>query len=221
MTAFRIHKEGKKIIRNFSVLLLAADALVFVFAGMVSGLALLVVFGLFMFFVSLFFRKPDRRGYRYSNSLLYAPADGKIVAIEEIHEKEHFGKTMLQVSVFMSIWDVHINWFPVTGKVLRCNYHPGKYLVARHPKSSLLNERTTIVLETPKGRQILMRQIAGAVARRIICYAREDKVFQQGTELGFIRFGSRVDLVMPPGTKVLAEYGQQVYGMKTPLAKLE
>ena len=126
-----------------------------------------------------------------------------------------------QVSIFMSVWNVHINWYPVSGKVIFYKYHPGKYLVARHPKSSLLNERNTIVIDNPYTGQILVRQIAGIVARRIVSYVNKDELVTQGEELGFIRFGSRVDLFLPPDISIQVKPGDRVKGLISPIANIK
>jgi len=163
-----------------------------------------------------FFRKPNRSVTVNENHVL-APADGKVVAIEEVQEDEFFKDKRLQISIFMSPVNVHINWAPVTGEVKYIKYHPGKNLVAWHPKSSALNERTTLVIES-KNMTVLIRQIAGAVARRIVYYPEETQTIEQGAELGFIKFGSRVDLLLPTGTKVAVELGQKVTGTQTVIA---
>ena len=163
-----------------------------------------------------FFRKPDRP-VKTDESHVLAPADGKVVAIEEVLEDEFFHDKRLQLSIFMSPVNVHINWAPVSGKVSYVKYHPGKYLVAWHPKSSTLNERTTLVIES-KNTTVMIRQIAGAVARRIVYYLKEGEIIEQGEELGFIKFGSRVDILLPAGTKVAVEIGQKVTGTQTVIA---
>ncbi|MCK4745688.1 MAG: phosphatidylserine decarboxylase family protein, partial [Bacteroidales bacterium] len=166
-----------------------------------------------------FFRNP-RRNVSFVTGTIYAPADGRVVVVEETLEEEYFKDNRIQLSIFMSVWNVHINWFPVAGHLSFSRYHPGKYLVARHPKSSTLNERNTTVIRTDDGKEILVRQIAGAVARRIISYAKEDRLVSAGDEMGFIRFGSRVDVFLPQDCKILVKPGQKVRGLNTPLAKL-
>ena len=144
-----------------------------------------------------FFRVPRRRPFLDEKTII-APADGKVVAIERVHQDEFLDAPSIQVSIFMSIHDVHINYFPVSGKVGYLKYHPGRYLLARHPKSSALNERYSMGIETSFG-PLLVRQVAGYVARRIRCYATEKGKAKQGKEMGFIKFGSRLDLFLPPG----------------------
>ena len=165
-------------------------------------------------FIVRFFRYPQRK-ISFGPENIVCPADGKIVAIEEVQEKEFFNDKRIQVSVFMSPNNVHVNFFPIAGKVVFSKYHSGKYLVAWHPKSSEENERTTVVIQGDNNRTILMRQIAGAVARRIVCYAKENQVADQGGEMGFIKFGSRVDLFLPLDAQVDVKIGQKVTGRTT------
>jgi phosphatidylserine decarboxylase len=153
------------------------------------------------------------------NSVL-SPADGQIVAIEETFESEYFGDRRLQVSVFMSVYNVHVNWIPVPGVVKYYKHHSGRFMAAYLPKSSTDNERATTVIQMADGTEILARQIAGAIAKRIITYPRLDAIVNQHNELGFIRFGSRVDLFLPSGTKVNVELGQAVTGSQTVIADL-
>ncbi len=175
---------------------------------------LIMVSVIFFFLVVWFFRNPPRSLIPDASRIVSA-ADGKVVDIEEVVEKEYFGDKRLQVSVFMSPLNVHINRYPIGGTVVYRKYHPGKYLVAWHPKSSELNERSTVVIRDMNGREILVRQIAGNVARRIVTYAGEGNRVTQGDELGFIKFGSRVDLFLPPGTKLGVRIGDVVEGNRT------
>jgi len=165
-----------------------------------------------------FFRNPTRNTVLNDNHLL-APVDGKVVIIEEVFEKEYFKDQRLQVSIFMSPINVHVTRYPMSGKVNFSKYHPGKYLVAWHPKSSELNERTTIVVENEQFGEILYRQIAGAVARRIVNYAKVGDTAVQGEDAGFIKFGSRVDLFLPVGTDVKLVLDQVVRGGETIIAE--
>jgi phosphatidylserine decarboxylase len=218
----KIHKEGRMI---FSIICSIMVFLAIILSILLSGtliilIPLLILISFFIVFVARFFRVPERE-QPLQDGFFYSPADGKIVVIEETTEDEYFKDRRLQVSVFMSVWDVHINYIPFAGKVKYYKYHPGKFLLAIHPKSSTLNERTSIVLENTKGTSVLIRQIAGAVARRIICYAKHGKAFEAGDELGFIKFGSRADIFFPPGTEILVKTGEQVYGKLTPLARLK
>lgn len=180
------------------------------------SVSLLLSVALYLF-VLWFFRVPAR-SFNTDQNLIIAPADGKIVAVEETEEDEYFGDKRIQVSIFMSPLNVHVNHFPIGGQVRYYKYHPGDYLVAWHPKSSTKNERTTVVIEDNENSAVLVRQIAGAVARRIVCYARSAEQVQQGQELGFIKFGSRVDLFLPLDVKLLVKPGQKVSGKKTVIA---
>ena len=198
----KIHKEGHKVIRNFLLFLLGVNILVLLIntdkhvAWSVSSVSLLI-----LFFVIRFFRVPNRNLLLDENAIL-CPADGKIVAIEETSEDEYFQDKRIQISIFMSIWNVHVNWHPISGNIKYFKYHPGKYLLAKHPKSSLENERTSVVVEKTKEQAVMIRQIAGAVARRIITYANIDKTIKQAEQLGIIKFGSRVDVFLPLNTKL-------------------
>ncbi len=216
-----IHREGVRI-----------SFVTFVLLGILNGLLLLLsgttLFNLIilwtsagcLLFLLFFFRKTNRLA-AFAEGEVYAPADGRIVVVEETLEQEFLKEQRIQVSIFMSVWNVHINWFPVEGEISYTRYHPGRYLVAWHPKSSVLNERNTSVIRTVQGREILVRQIAGAVARRIISYAGKGHKVKAGDEMGFIRFGSRVDVFLPPGSEILVHPGQRVKGLVTPLAVLK
>jgi len=206
------HKEGFTIIIVSFVLITTVALLVEQFIAL-KWLRLLLQIGLFIFLVLIlqFFRNPSRPPLALSNAVV-APVDGKVVIIEEVKEPEYFKGKRLQVSIFMSPLNVHVTRYPVSGKVVFSKYHPGKYLVAWHPKSSTLNERTTIVVNNPTFGDVLYRQIAGAVARRIVNYAKVGDDAVQGTDAGFIKFGSRVDVFLPPNTPVDVEIGQKVKG---------
>lgn len=169
-------------------------------------------FIILFFLVLSFFRMPKTRKYVQVKNALIAPADGEVVHIKKIYEPEYFKDERLQVSIFMSPMNVHVNRYPMQGFIKYFKYHPGRYLVAWHHKSSLLNERTTVVIENKRGVQILLRQIAGAVARRIVCYAVEGEEVEQCEEVGFIKFGSRVDLYLPLDTEVNVRMYQKVRG---------
>jgi phosphatidylserine decarboxylase len=152
---------------------------------------------------------------------VFAPADGKVVVIEEVMEEEYFKDKRIQVSIFMSPLNVHVNRYPVSGTVKYFKYHEGDYLVAWHPKSSSHNERTTVVVEAKKGVELLVRQIAGAMARRIVCYAMEGEEVVQGEQMGFIKFGSRVDLFLPLNAKINVKLNENVQGNRSVIASLE
>jgi len=170
-------------------------------------------------FVMSFFRCPEREVLREENTV-FSPADGTIVAIEEVEENEYFHDNRIVVSVFMSLWNVHVNWFPVAGTVDYFRHHHGLFLVAWHPKSSEDNERTTTVVDMG-GRKIMFRQIAGLVARRIVSYARVGHRVEQNSQCGFIKFGSRVDLFLPTDTEILVKLGDKVIGTQTRIARLK
>jgi phosphatidylserine decarboxylase len=216
-----IHREGYKILAfglftllvlNIIVEILWADQILFKFAFLGCSLLLYV-------FILFFFRLPTRN-LEPVHDLVYAPADGKVVVIEETEELEYFKDKRLQVSIFMSPFNMHSNRYPVSGKVKYVSYNHGKNIVAWHPKSSEYNESSTIVIETNDGVEILIRQIAGAVARRIVTYAKKDMDVLQGDELGFIKFGSRVDLFLPVGTEIEIPILQHVKANKSIIARI-
>jgi phosphatidylserine decarboxylase len=175
--------------------------------------------GLLMVIVLQFFRNPTRIIPLNDKHILYH-CDGKVVVIEEVMENEYFHDKRLQVSIFMSPINVHVNRYPLNGKIAYFKYHPGKYLVAWHPKSSTENERTTVVVKNAEGMQVLFRQIAGALARRIVFYGNENENVKQGEECGFIKFGSRVDLFFPIGTKLSAKLNDVVQGGTSVIAEV-
>ncbi|QKG78986.1 phosphatidylserine decarboxylase family protein [Tenuifilum thalassicum] len=215
----KIHKEGYSILFVALTLCVAFCIVAWLILPLLVVSILIVSSLLLLAFLTRFFRVPFRTTNPDSKSI-YSPADGTVVAIEEVDENEYFNKKCIQVSVFMSVWNVHINWFPINGIVKYYKYHPGDYLVAWHPKSSTHNERTSVVIERPDGVQIMLRQIAGAVARRIVCYAEEGKEVDQFSELGFIKFGSRVDIFLPLDADVKVSLGQKVKGNQTVIAQV-
>lgn len=215
----KIHKEGHKILISFGLILAAANFLVHWFWPQALFFASSISLVLFLL-VLQFFRNPRREILIADDNIVYAPADGKVVVIEEAHEGEYFDDKRLQVSIFMSPTNVHVNRNPISGTVNYFKYHPGKYLVAWHPKSSTENERTTVVIDNGE-EEVLLRQIAGAVAKRIVHYIDEGDKVKQGADFGFIKFGSRVDLFLPLGTKIEVEMGQKVRGNKTIIARLQ
>lgn len=215
---FRIHKEGRSILLIAAVALIALNFAVLRLVPVIFW-PLLVLSIVFYLIVLQFFRNPAREVLVTDNHIVYAPADGRVCVIEEVEETEYFKNKRLQVSIFMSPFNVHVNRNPVSGLVNYFRYHPGKYLVAWHPKSSTENERTTIVYQFGQT-EILMRQIAGALARRIKWYIREGDRVEQGRDMGFIKFGSRVDLFLPLDAKIEVTLDQQVKGNKTIVARL-
>ncbi|MHC1702838.1 MAG: phosphatidylserine decarboxylase family protein [Tenuifilaceae bacterium] len=216
----KIHKEGYSIITVVFFILLAIDFLSYFIFGRIGLYITLIPSILFLAFVLRFFRFPERNPVQNSNGI-YSPADGTIVAIEEVEENEYLKSKCMQVSVFMSVWNVHINWYPISGIVKYFKYHPGNYFLAWHPKSSTHNERTSVALEREDGMPLLMRQIAGAVARRIICNAEEGNQVTQCSQLGFIKFGSRVDLFLPLDADIKVKLNQKVTGIHTIIAEVK
>jgi phosphatidylserine decarboxylase len=217
----KIHREGNRILLNKLFFFAVANAISW---WMIDYLPIKIALSiasilLYLFFIR-FFRKPIVK-LKHDDSAVYAPAEGKIVVVEEVEEKEYFNDKRKQVSIFMSIWDAHVNWIPIAGKVVYKKYHPGKYLVAYNPKSSELNERSTVVIRTKTNTEILIRQIAGAVARRISTYPEDGQLVAQNDELGYIKFGSRVDVLLPVNTEVKVQLKQKVKGNRNILARLK
>ena len=211
-----IHKEGYRIILSTIVILLGFNYAIAYFGIEWLNTITLIASIIFFFLILQFFRNPMRKVTASENEVV-APADGKVVVIEEVEETEYFKDKRLQVSIFMSPINVHVNRYPINGKVQYAKYHPGKYLVAWHPKSSTENERTTVVVENDKI-AVLFRQIAGALARRIVMYSKQNDIAIKGEDFGFIKFGSRVDLFFPLGTKIEVQLNQVVIGNKTIIA---
>lgn len=215
----RIHKEGYRIIFNSLLLTTVIVALFFIFTNSLTIRVIVSTIGvLILTLIVRFFREPHREPLNEDDSVS-SPADGTIVEVKPVYEGEFLKAECIQVSVFMSVFNVHVNWFPVKGFVEYYKYHPGKYLVAMHPKSSEKNERTTVVINN-QGTRVLIRQIAGLIARRIVCYAKEGSPVSQGDQVGFIKFGSRVDIFLPLDARVQVTKGQKVKGNITIIAKL-
>ncbi|MCX8212526.1 MAG: phosphatidylserine decarboxylase family protein [Lewinella sp.] len=217
-TPLRIHTEGRRMLVILLVLLGGATAVTF-WQFPVWGLPVAIVSVIFFLIILQFFRNPARLVPEEDDNIIYAPADGKVVVIEEAEEPEYFKDKRLQVSIFMSPVDVHVNRNPIGGEVKYNAYHPGRYLVAWHPKSSTENERTTMVIDNGST-EILLRQIAGALAKRIKNYVDVGDMVRQGEDFGFIKFGSRVDLFLPLGTKLEVKLNQKVKGNKTIIGRL-
>ena len=214
------HKEGHKIIIITLVIVVACFLLVDSFVDITwLSTAIMVVLLVFLILILQFFRNPKRHTH-LNDSQVISPVDGKVVVIEEVFEKEYFKEKRLQVSVFMSPINVHVTRYPIGGNVVFSKYHPGKYLVAWHPKASEENERTTVVVENHKYGKVLHRQIAGALAKRIVNYAKVDDKAIQGGESGFIKFGSRVDLFLPLDTKIKVALNQKVRGGESVIAEI-
>jgi phosphatidylserine decarboxylase len=216
-----IHREGHKIIIVTGILLLLLLNLpiaIFIHDATISVIAAIVSTVVLLAFVS-FFRIPFRN-FNLDDNKIIAPADGRVVVIEQVQENEYFKDKRIQVSIFMSPANVHVNRSPVSGVVKYQKYHPGKYLVAWHPKSSEKNERNTVVIENESGVEILIRQIAGKLARKIRYYVEEGDEIAQSNEFGFIKFGSRVDLFLPVGTTIDVDLKQKVKGGITVIGTL-
>lgn len=215
-----IHREGYKIILVTLLILAGLNLLVQSFVGD-QHLVFKIVLSLSLIFFILivqFFRNPFRNTIINDNHVI-APADGKVVVIEEVEEPEYFNDKRRQVSIFMSPVNVHVNRNPIAGIVKYAKYHPGKYLVAWHPKSSTENERTTVVIANSKA-EVLFRQVAGALAKRIVYYVKEGEMVEQGSEMGFIKFGSRIDLYLPLSAKIEVQLQQKTRGGETVVATL-
>ncbi len=220
LSKMKIHREGYKTLLVTGIVLLVVNLVVALVIGtntayIISGSLSLIIILAF----ASFFRIPFRDLVLHDNKII-APADGKVVVIEEVSENEYFNERRVQVSIFMSPANVHVNRAPLAGVVKYQKYHPGKYLVAWHPKSSEENERNTVVIENDEGVEILIRQIAGKLARKIRWYLNEGDEVLQGGELGFIKFGSRVDLFLPVGTKIEVDLKQKVQGGITVIGTL-
>ncbi len=212
------HKEGAKII----LITLAIVVAVIFASDFISiqwiRIGLIILTLVFLVLILQFFRNPKREVDNSDNHIL-APVDGKVVVIEEVYEPEYFNDKRLMVSIFMSPINVHVTRYPLNGVVKYSKYHPGKYLVAWHPKASEENERTTVVINNRIYGEVMYRQIAGALARRIINYAKEGMRAVQGKDAGFIKFGSRVDIYLPLGTEVNVKLGEKAIGAKTVICK--
>ncbi len=213
------HKEGYKIITiamMVSIIVVVAVDF-YILDGLTKVLSQVGVL-IFLALILQFFRNPKRE-ITWDVKKVFSPVDGKVVAIETVYEDEFFKAERKQISIFMSPLNVHVTRYPVSGEIIYSKYHPGKYLVAWHPKSSTLNERTTVVVKSPKFGPVLFRQIAGALARRIVNYAKVGEVGQQGSDSGFIKFGSRVDVFLPLDALITVKPNQKVIGAKTVIAE--
>ena len=220
----RLHHEGTSTLILGFIVYAILNALVYYWAGSCCPMASYIFFGIttiIYLVVVNFFRCPIRH-YEESDTegLIIAPADGKIVVIEEVEENEYFHDRRLMVSIFMSLFNVHANWVPCDGKVKIVRHHDGRFKAAWLPKASTENERSTVVITASNGQDILVRQVAGAMARRIVTYLHEGDTCEIDEHMGFIKFGSRVDIYLPVGTKVNVELGQRTTGNETIIAKL-
>ncbi len=213
----KIDKEGYIIIRNTTIGSLLLSGVAFVALNMCAAIIVSSIALLATLFVLRFFRLPSRETLNEIDSI-YSPADGTIVVCERVFEEEYLKRECIQISVFMSVWNVHANWYPIKGEVAFFKHHHGDFMVAWHPKSSTENERTTVVIKQ-SNREVLLRQIAGAVARRIVCYAKDDKHVEQNQRMGFIKFGSRVDLFLPLDADIKVRLNDKVVGSQTVIAE--
>lgn len=218
----RFHKEGY-VIMTISVIITAViiSTIWFLMGNSVPWLNVTIslIPAVLLYLIIQFFRVPNRSTAGDSSDVI-CPADGKVVVIERVFETEFIKKECLQISIFMSPLNVHANYAPISGEVIYTKYHEGSYLVAWHPKSSTENERSTMVIETASKKQVLVRQIAGALARRICFYAKENEMYEKGDEFGFIKFGSRVDVFLPLDAQVKVQLGQKVKNREDILASI-
>ena len=222
MKKIKIHREGYRILGVVFAIMVACNALVWYENGasMTSYVILVLTLAAYGFIV-FFFRSPSRVIEIDDNNMILAPADGHVCVIEPTEEYEYFnGEKMMQVSIFMSLLSVHANWYPISGKVLYTKHHKGRHIAAYLPKSSSENERATTVIECNNGKKILVRQVAGALARRIVTYAAPNHDCSINEHLGFIKFGSRVDLFLPMDSKIYVELGEPTKGNETVLARI-
>lgn len=216
----RIHREGRGIIATLTFIIFAVNVPLFMYMPNWVGAITLVLSAALLVFVTYFFRNPTRVVEVTDENLLIAPADGRVVVVEPTVENEYFHERRLQLSIFMSPFNVHANWYPVEGKVLVSEHQNGRHQGAWLPKSSTENERSLVVIETASKMQVAMRQIAGAMARRIVTYAKAGHLAQRNEHMGFIKFGSRVDLYLPLDTDIFVKVGEAVTGNETIIGRL-
>lgn len=217
----KIHKEGYNIIAIAFIIAAAVILSCHYFFNLGAAVKVIAVIALILFaFILRFFRVPKRVSV-IDSSLVIAPCDGKVVQVREVVEDEYLHTNCIQISIFMSIFNVHVNYYPVGGKILYSKHHQGAYIVASYPKASVLNERTSIAVETENGTKVLFRQIAGYIARRIVCYANAGDTATQCSQVGFIKFGSRMDVFIPVGSKVNVKVGDKVRACETVIANLK
>lgn len=218
----RLHREGTHILVAGLLFFLAINSLVYFYFDCKLPFYLLALVSTFVYGLMVnFFRCPIRIFGEETEKIVVAPADGKIVVVEEVEENEYFHDKRIMVSIFMSVVNVHANWYPVDGTVKKVGHQNGKFMKAWLPKASTDNERSLVVIETPEGVEVLVRQIAGAMARRIVTYAEAGEECYIDEHMGFIKFGSRVDVYLPLGTEIFVKMGQLTTGNQTVLAKLK
>lgn len=220
MRYIKIHKEGRLILVSLLFILFAVNLIIYMQFPYPAMAITTILSALIMVFFTFFFRNPTRVVEIDDPGLVIAPADGTIVVVEPVEEYEYFGDKRIQVSIFMSVFNVHANWYPIAGKVIKTEHHNGRHMAAYLPKSSHENERSTVVIETPAKTQILVRQVAGALARRIVTYAHAGKECHLNEHLGFIKFGSRVDMFLPMDTEIFVTVGEKTTGNETIIARL-
>lgn len=216
----RIHREGRGLIATLTLLIFIINVPLFVYMPNWVGAITLLLSASLLVFVTYFFRNPTRIVEVNDENIIVSPADGRVVVVEPTVENEYFHEKRLQVSIFMSPFNVHANWYPVEGKVLVSEHQDGRHQGAWLPKSSTENERSLVVIETASKVQIIMRQIAGAMARRIVTYAKAGHIAQRNEHMGFIKFGSRVDLYLPLNTEIFVKVGEAVTGNETIIGRL-
>jgi phosphatidylserine decarboxylase len=220
----KINKEGYRIIAISGLIFLVLWSLLYYFQSHHYGTVLLITSGVILFsfwlFIIAFFREP-RRVKIHDDELIFSPCDGRVVVTEVVYEDEYIKEEMLQISIFMSVTNIHMNWSPVAGDVEYHKYHPGRFLIAWHPKSSTENERTTTVVKLEDGKKVLFRQVAGLIARRIVSYIKTGDKVGQNDVFGFIKFGSRIDVLVPKDSELVVEIGDSVIGSQTPLVRLK
>ena len=216
----RIHREGRGLIATLTLLIFAVNVPMFMYMPNWVGAITLLLCASLLVFVTYFFRNPTRVVEVSDDNLLVCPADGRVVVVEPTMENEYFHEKRLQVSIFMSPFNVHANWYPVEGTVLVSEHQDGRHQGAWLPKSSTENERSLVVIETPSKVQLAVRQIAGAMARRIVTYAKAGHQAQRNEHMGFIKFGSRVDMYLPLDTEIFVKVGEAVTGNETIIGRL-
>jgi phosphatidylserine decarboxylase len=216
----KIHKEGRWILSSVLFILVIINIIIYFRFSQTILVANIVISVFTFFFFTYFFRNPSRAGDIDDPSLIIAPADGTVVVIEPTVEQEYFEDKRIQISIFMSLFNIHANWYPVAGTVKYVKHHNGKHFAAYRPKSSKENERSTVVIETPLKSQVLIRQIAGVLARRIVTYASPQKSCHLNEHLGFIKFGSRVDIFLPLDAEIYVANGEKTIGNETIIARL-
>ena len=218
----RLHREGTEILIVSALLLLTLNGLVYWACELSLLFYILAAISIILYLLMVnFFRCPIRHFEQDSEKIVVAPADGKVVVVQEVDEQEYFHERKLMISIFMAVTNVHANWYPVDGVVKHVSHQNGKFMKAWLPKASTENERSTVVIETPEGHTVMARQIAGAVARRIVTYAQAGEECYIDEHMGFIKFGSRVDVYLPLGTEILVNLGDRTTGNQTVIAKLK